>query len=78
MGVINVTYEKFVFHTRKQQDGKSVDAYVASLRSLVKTCKFCEICIEGILRDQIVLGIKNPETQDTLLKERELTLVRCM
>ena len=78
VGEVNVTYERFVFHSRKQGEGESIDAFIASLRTLIKTCAFCEECVESILRDQVVLGIKDPDTQSQLLKERNLNLKTCI
>ena len=48
------------------------------LRTLVKTCNFCDNCISSVLRDQVALGIHNPQTQAELLNIRQLDLQRCL
>ena len=78
VGETNETYERFVFHMRKQEEGESVEAYIAALRTLIKTCDFCDNCVNSVLRDQIVLGIRNCDTQSELLKVRHLELQVCI
>ena len=73
-----MTYERYVFHMRKQEESESVEAFISVLRNLIKTCKYCNNCVNSILRDQIVLGIKDTKTQSDLLKERNLTLQECI
>ena len=61
VGEKNITYERYVFNMRKQSDTESVDAYIAALCTLIKSCNYCQTCVTSILRDQIVLGVKNKE-----------------
>lgn len=78
VGEVNETYERYVFHTRKQEESESMEAYIAALRTLIKTCNYCDNCLNSVLRDQIVLGIRNPETQAELLKVRNIGLQNCI
>ena len=40
---------------------------------------FCETCVESVVRDRIVLGIRNPDIrQETFKKKRKLTLAECV
>ena len=57
VGETNETYERFLFNKRNQLDCESFETFLAAIRSLVKTCNYCENCIDSILRDRIVLGI---------------------
>ena len=41
---------------------------------MVKTCNFCDNCIDSLIRDRIVLGVREKEARSALLKKRELTL----
>ena len=51
------------------------DDFLIALCELIKTCKFCsDICTKKSLRDQIIEGLRDPETIEDLLKERDLTL----
>lgn len=74
VGQVNETYERFIFNKRVQAKEETVENFLASIRSLVKTCNYCETCVPSILRDRIVVGIRNPDTQSALLKEKDLTL----
>ena len=74
IGEINETHERYVFNKRDQKEGESFENFLASIRSLVKTCNFCDNCIDSLIRDRIVLGVREKEARSALLKKRELTL----
>ena len=78
VGETNETYERYVFNSRTQGETESFETFLAAVRSLSKTCNYCDGCIDSIIRDRIVLGIRDPETQTALLKERKLTLPNCI
>ena len=78
VGEVNTTYERFVFNSRCQRDGESFDSFISSLRSLVKTCGYCDNCVDSLVRDRVILGIKDGTTQTALLKERNITLARAI
>ena len=78
VGEINETYERFIFNKRCQQEGESFECFLAAIRTLVKTCNYCQNCLDSILRDRIVVGIRDSETQQTLLREDKLTLEKCV
>jgi len=68
IGEVNETYERYVFNRQNQGQDESIDAYIAALRSLAKTCGFCVCLADSLLRDQIVLGVKN-NVRKRLLQE---------
>ena len=78
VGEVNETYERFMFNRRCQHEGESFESFLAAIRSLIKTCNYCDNCVDTILRDRIVLGIRDPDTQTQLLKERALTTTVCI
>ena len=43
-----------------------------------KTCNFCDYLRDSLIRDRIVLGIKNELTTKKLLRMRDLNLNRCI
>ena len=45
---------------------------------LAKTCNFCHQCASSIIRDRIILGIRQSETRQELLKIRKLSLDACV
>lgn len=73
----NVIYERYTFNKREQEVNETIDSYVAALRTLVKTCKF-EGLEEEMIRDRIVLGIRDNHTRKKLLQEKDLDLQRCV
>ena len=78
IGEINETYERYIFNKRDQKEGESFETFLAAINSLSKTCKFCDKCINSCIRDRIVIGVKDKDTQNELLKEHNLTLETCI
>jgi len=78
IGEVNETYERYVFNGRNQGQDESIDTYIAALRSLVKTCGFCACLADSLIRDRIVLGVKNNNLRKRLLQERNLDLKKCI
>ena len=42
IGELNETFERYTFNSRNQQENEGIDAYVTALRTLAKTCNFCD------------------------------------
>ena len=78
VGEVNQTYERFVFHSRKQGECETMDAFISDLRDLVKSCGFCDACLPSMIKDRIVLGVFDAKVQTELLKCRDLTLEKCI
>lgn len=78
VGEVNETYERYVFNRREQNEGESFENFISSLRTLIKSCRYCNGCINSMLRDRIVLGVRDNTTQQMLLRERDLTLEKAI
>ena len=78
IGELNETIERYNFNSRNQEENESIDAYVTALCTLAKTCNFCDCMCDSILRDQIVLGVRDKHTRKRLLQERKLDLKKCI
>ena len=70
----NVIYEGFLFMSRKQKVGESITDYIVALRNLVKNCDYGPLT-DSLVRDAIVLGVRNNKTREALLKENDLSLL---
>ena len=73
IGEVNVTYERYTFNRRVQDVGETFDTFVADLRRLAKSCEFGAL-EESIIRDRIVIGIRDDPTRRKLLQTRKLDL----
>ena len=73
----NEIYERYVFNKRDQGVRKSIDAYTASLRSLIKTCSY-DALTDNLNRDHMVVGILDKVIRKKLLQESKLTLQGCI
>ena len=78
IGEVNEIYERYCFNKRDKLPAESVDCFVAELKTLAKTSNFCECLRDSLIRDRIVLGIKDEQTTKKLLRIRDLTLNRCI
>ena len=77
IGETNETYERYNFNCRQQGAGESIDAYVAALRSLAQTCNYGDL-EDSLLRDRVVIGIRDNSTRRKLLQDKKLTLRTCI
>ena len=79
-GDVNETYERFKFNQRNQEAGENFDAYLTALRIMTDTCNFCTCPTmkDSLIRDRIVLGIRNDDVRKCLLQERKLDLKKCI
>ena len=73
-GTINETLERHTFNSRSQEEGECFDDFLTELKILLKNCNFCANCVDGILRDRIVSGIRDSSLRQKLLSETDLTL----
>ena len=78
IGEVNEIYERYCFNKRDKLSTETVDNFVAELKTLAKTCNFCDCLRDSLIRDRIVLGIKNEQTTKKLLRMRDLTLNKCI
>ena len=68
VGEVNEIYERYCFNKRDKLPTESVDCFVAKLKTLAKTCNFCDCLRDSLVRDRTVLGIKDEQTTEKLLR----------
>ena len=78
IGETNETYERFIFNRQDQEENKSIDQYVTVLQKLAQTCNFCSCLHDSLIRDRLVLGIRNESIRKKLLQEKKLGLSRAI
>lgn len=69
----NELINTFNFNNRKQEDGETFDNFYIAIRKLVKNCNFKDM-EDRMLRDRIVMGIRDRKLQQKLLENKDLTL----
>ena len=69
----NETYERYVFFKRDQLPSESLDSYVTALMKLSESCGFGTLR-ESLVRDRLVLGVKDDRVREKLLGKRDLDL----
>ena len=70
-------HKRFVFHKRSQALGESIANYMAELRKLSTHCEFGDHLNEA-LRDRLVCGMRDTDTQRKLLTMASLTLTNAL
>ena len=73
IGETNITYERYLLNKRVQEANESFDAYLTEIRRLVKSCDYGAL-EESILKDRIVIGIREDSTRRKLLQIRKLDM----
>ena len=74
---LNVSYERFVFMSRKQKKNESINDYTVALKNLVRNCDYGELT-DSLVRDAIIMGVNSKKIQEALLHENDLTLDKCV
>ncbi|GFV13686.1 transposon Tf2-9 polyprotein [Trichonephila clavipes] len=65
---------KFLMSVYKEENtGQTIETYVTQLKTLTSKCEFAEQ-ENGLIRDRIVLGIKDSVLQERLLRENNLSI----
>ena len=77
VGETNVTYERYVFNRREQDAAEPFDSFVADIRRLIRTCEY-GVIENSIIRDRIVMGIRDDATRRKLLQTRQLDLKKAI
>ena len=77
MNLVHI-YERFRFNNRVQEAGESISAYLTELRTIAKNCAHDGITPDEILRDRLVLGLRDDKMRERLLRINDLTLEKAI
>jgi hypothetical protein len=72
----NEVINSYNFNKRNQEDGETFDAFYTAIRKIAENCNYIEK--DRMLRDRIVIGVKDQRTQQKLLEIKELTLEKAV
>ena len=72
VGEVNEVFQSYNFHQRSHKEGESVGAYVTDFRQLARKCNFAEE--DRMIRDRVVIGLRDDVTRQKLLELKKLTL----
>ena len=71
----NETYERYIFRSTMQQALQPIDKYITDVKNRAKTCNYGTL-ESSLIRDQIVIGVKDVKLKERLLREPDLTLAK--
>ncbi|UYV79257.1 K02A2.6-like, partial [Cordylochernes scorpioides] len=73
----NIIYERAKFNSRIQEDREPVDEFITSLYKLADSCEF-ESLHEQLIRDRIVVGVRDKALSERMQLDSELTLEKAV
>ena len=73
----NTIYEGYLFFSRGQGSGESIDKYAMVLRNMADNCEFRDLK-DLLIRDRIVLGVTDNHVRERLLRVPDLTLEKAL
>ena len=76
-GIVNETYERYLFNTRSQSESETIDEFYGALLALSKNCSFGDLA-SSLIKDRIIVEMQNNATRQKLLSEMGLTLEKCI
>src|SRR5258705_5539742 len=73
----HTVFERLRFYSRTQEEGETVDEFVTALHALSKHCNFAAMH-EEMLRDRVIVGIRDRNLAEKLTMDDTLTLHRAV
>ncbi|KAK9675309.1 hypothetical protein QE152_g40456 [Popillia japonica] len=73
----NIIYDRYVFYNRNQKENETFDVFLKDIKRLADMCEFGTEK-ENMIRDRVVIGIKNREEQERLLRMPNLNLAKAV
>ncbi len=71
----NTIFERARFNRRNQLEGETAEEYIAALYTLAETCEY-DAFKDEMIRDRLVVGIRDSALSERLQMDAELTLER--
>ena len=75
IGKHNVIYERAKFNTRYQQPGETAESFIIDVHKLADHCQY-GVLREEMIRDRIVVGIRDAKLSEKLQLDPNLTLAK--
>lgn len=71
----STVFNRYKFFTRTQKEGELFDHFHTELKKLAQECEFGDQQ-DSLIRDKIIIGIRDTNLQERLLRENNLTLTK--
>ncbi|KAK0143736.1 hypothetical protein N1851_018062 [Merluccius polli] len=73
----NIIFERACFNRRSQEPGESVESFITAVHTLAEHCEF-GVLREELIRDRIVVGIRDARLSESLQLDAALTLEKAI
>lgn len=70
---VNIIFERYLFNKRCQKEFETIEEFISSVHKLAENCKFGDLK-EELIRDRIVVGVKNQTISEKMQLKADLTL----
>ena len=77
MPLKNLTFERHLFHTRKQGRSEPINSFVTDMKNIARKCEFFYL-ERDLIKDCIVCGIQSDAVRKILFRETSLTLEKAL
>ena len=71
----NEMYERYIFRSMLQQNLQPINKYINEVKNKAKSCNFGNL-EASVVRDQIVIGVRDVKLKERLLREPDLDLAK--
>ena len=76
--VKNVIYERLKFNNLKQEPGQSIHQFIVAVQTQAVNCDYGEPIVNELIRDRIVVGVRDSNLRDYLVDIDDLDLAKCI
>ncbi|KAF8565816.1 hypothetical protein P879_10425 [Paragonimus westermani] len=66
--------ERYNLNCRVQEPAESVDQFVQALRHMATTCGYCDHMHDNLIKDRLIIGMRNGSLTTRMLRDPRLTL----
>ena len=76
--VKNLIYERVVFNNLKQEPGQSIHQFIIAVQTQAANCDYGDAIVNELIRDRIVVGVRDNNLRDYLIDIDALDLPKCI
>ena len=76
--VKNIIYERVKFNNIKQEPNQSIHQFIVAVQTQAANCDYGEPIVNELIRDRIVVGVRDSSLRDYLIDIDDLDLPKCI
>lgn len=76
--VKNLIYERVKFNNMKQESSQSIHQFIVAVQMQAANCEYGQPIVNELIRDRIVVGVRDDQLRDYLIDIDDLDLPKCI